>query len=185
MSCSREGDDSLFEVEFGVEVVTSWELQPITIASTMPSRPGRLLIECARLFPWRRVGMEVMRGRPKMSIETKKGLAMRKKQRDGSRPVWCDVVMRVLPRMYKLGQLDGMDDCLFVYANTFFSVREELSRGATDAAIRRQRRRILHDIDRLNCSEHEKEQFAGPFARAVDDALKGRPPCVLHGEESD
>ncbi len=129
--------------------------------------------------------MEVVRRRPKMNIDTEKGLAMPVKQREKSQPEWCDVVMRVLPRMYKLGQVNGMDDYLFVYANTFFSVREELSRGATDAAIRRQRRRILHDIDRTNRSEHEKEQFAGPFARAVDDALQGRPPCVLHGEESD
>jgi hypothetical protein len=41
----RELDGSALEVEFGVEVVVSWELQPITITSTMPSSPSRLPIE--------------------------------------------------------------------------------------------------------------------------------------------
>ncbi len=100
-------------------------------------------------------------------------------QVDLSEPGWCDVVMRVLPRMYSLGQVNGMDDFVFVYANTYFSVREELRRGATDIAVRQQRRRILRFVDRTSRSEHDKEQFAGPFARAVDDALEGRPPCVL------
>ena len=98
-----------------------------------------------------------------------------------SYPEWCDVVMRILPRMYRRGQVSGNDDCVFVYATTFFSVKEELRRGATNEAVRQQRSEILHYIDQSDRPEHDKEQFAGPFARAVDDALEGRSPCVLQG----
>jgi hypothetical protein len=94
-------------------------------------------------------------------------------------PKWCDVIMRILPRMYRLGEVNGTDDCVFVYATTFFSVKEELRRGATDEAVRQQRSRILEYIDETDRSDHDKEQFAAPFARAVDDALEGRSPCVL------
>jgi len=96
-----------------------------------------------------------------------------------SDPEWCDVVMRVLPRMYRRGEVNGNDDCVFVYATTFFSVKEELRRGATNEAVRQQRSRILEYIDETDRPDHDKEQFAGPFARAVDDALEGRSPCVL------
>jgi hypothetical protein len=101
------------------------------------------------------------------------------KRVDKSEPDWCDVVMRNLPRMYRLGEVGGMEHCVFVYATTFFSVKEERRRGATDEAIRRQRSRILKYIDETDRSDHDKEQFAGPFARAVDDALEGRPPCLF------
>jgi hypothetical protein len=94
-------------------------------------------------------------------------------------PDWCDVVMKILPRMYRLGHVSGRDDYLFVYATAFFSVGEELRRGATDEQIRRQRSRILNFIDRAHRPERDKELFAAPFARAVDDALEGRSPCVL------
>jgi hypothetical protein len=94
-------------------------------------------------------------------------------------PEWCDVVMRILPVMYRHGEVSGSDDCVFVYATTFFAVHEQLRRGATDEAVRQQRSRILQYIDRTDRSDHEKEQFAAPFARAVDDALEGRSPCVL------
>jgi hypothetical protein len=94
-------------------------------------------------------------------------------------PDWCDVVMRVLPRMYRLGQLSGHDDYLFVYTSTFFSAKEELRRGAPQKDLRGQTSRILRYIDRSHRSEHDKELFAAPFARAVDDAIEGRPPCVL------
>jgi hypothetical protein len=94
-------------------------------------------------------------------------------------PEWCDVVMRVLPTMYRLGEVNGNDDCIFVYATTFYSVKEELRRGATDEAVREQRTRILEYIDETDRPDHDKEQFAAPFARAVDDALAGREPCVL------
>jgi hypothetical protein len=94
-------------------------------------------------------------------------------------PHWCDAVMKFLPRMYRLGQVSGRDDYLFVYATTFYSVGEELRRGATDDEIRRQRSQILQDIDRVHRPEYDKELFAAPFARAVDDALEGRSPCAL------
>ena len=94
-------------------------------------------------------------------------------------PQWCDVVMRTLPGMYLRGELSGSDDCLFVYATTFFSVKEEMRRGATHEAVRDQKSRILHDIDGTDRADYDKEQFAGPFARAVDDALSGRAPCIL------
>ena len=94
-------------------------------------------------------------------------------------PKWCDVVMRMLPTLYRLGEVNGTDDCVFVYATTFFSVKEELRRGATDEAVRQQRSRILEYIDETDRSDHDKEQFAAPFARAVDDAIEGRSPCVL------
>jgi len=98
-------------------------------------------------------------------------------------PKWCDVVMRNLPRMYELGEVNGHDDCVFVYATTFFSVREELRRGATDEEVRQQRSRILQSIDGTDRSDHDKEQFAAPFARAVDDAIEGRSPCVLQSPQ--
>ena len=97
----------------------------------------------------------------------------------GSEAEWCDIVMKVLPRMYHLGEVNGMDDGLFVYATTFFSVKEEIRRGATSDAVRQQRAGVLEYIDQTPGSEHDKEQFAGPFARAVEDALAGRTPCVL------
>jgi len=101
------------------------------------------------------------------------------KRGETSDPEWCDVVMRILPSLYRLGEVNGRDDGVFVYAITFFSVKEELRRGATEKAVRQQRSRILQYIDGTDRSDHDKEQFAGPFARAVDDALDGRPPCVL------
>jgi hypothetical protein len=94
-------------------------------------------------------------------------------------PEWEDAVMRILPRMYRRGQVVGTNDYLFVYATTFFSAKEELRRGATYHEIRRQKSRILRYVDRAHRSEHDKELFAAPFARAVDDALAGRSPCVL------
>jgi hypothetical protein len=108
------------------------------------------------------------------------GFAMiRNKKVDDRDPDWCDAVMRILPRMYRLGQVTGTDDFVFVYVTTFFSVREQLRRGATDSAVRHQMSRILRYIDGTDHSDLDKEQFASPFARAVDDALQGRPPCVL------
>jgi hypothetical protein len=94
-------------------------------------------------------------------------------------PDWCDVVMRTLPAMYLRGEVNGADGTLFVYATTFFSVKEEMRRGATHDAVRNQKSQILRDIDGSDRADREKEQFAGPFARAVDDALSGREPCIL------
>lgn len=94
-------------------------------------------------------------------------------------PDWADAVMRILPRMYRLGQVTGKDHYLFVYVTVFYSAKEELTRGATNQEIRRQRSHILRYIDRSHRPEHDKELFAAPFARAVDDALAGRSPCVL------
>ena len=102
-----------------------------------------------------------------------------------SDPEWCDVVMRTLPVMFRRGQVNGLDDSVFVYASTFYSVQEEVRRGASHEAIRHQRNRILQSIDAAPSSDYEKEQFAGPFARAVDDALSGRSPCVLQVVLSD
>jgi hypothetical protein len=96
-----------------------------------------------------------------------------------SHPTWCDAVMRALPRLYRQGKVNGVDHCVFVYANIFFSVKEALRRGATGEAVRQHRTRILRYIDGTSRSDHDKEQFAGAFARAVDDALEGRSPCVL------
>jgi hypothetical protein len=67
-----------------------------------------------------------------------------------------------------------------VYASTFFAVGEELKRGATAQAIREQTSEILRYIDESDRSLYDKEQFAALFARAVDDALEGRAPCILH-----
>ncbi len=44
-------------------------------------------------------------------------------------PEWSDVVMRTLPRMYRRGEVNGLDDFLFIYANTFFSVKEQVRRA--------------------------------------------------------
>jgi hypothetical protein len=81
--------------------------------------------------------------------------------------------------MYLRGEVNGAGSSLFVYATTFFSVKEEIRRGASHEAVQDQKSRILKDIDGTDRADHDKEQFAGPFARAVDDALSGRPPCVL------
>jgi len=96
-----------------------------------------------------------------------------------SHPKWCDAVMRVLPKMYRQGSLNGVEHSVFVYANTFFSVKEALRRGATGDPVRQHRARILQYIDGTPRPDHDKEQFARVFARAVDDALEGRSPCVL------
>ena len=100
------------------------------------------------------------------------------KQRPAYDPHWCDVVMKFLPRMYRLGQLTGWNHDLFVYAITYFSVEEEMRRGATLLEIRGQRTRILHEIDRAHRPEHDKELFRHRLP-AVDDAPEGQPPCVL------
>jgi hypothetical protein len=93
-----------------------------------------------------------------------------------SDPIWCDVVMRDLPAMYRRGDVNGLDDSVFVYTVTLFSVREELRRGATPEAVREQRSRVLRYIDGTDRPDYDKEQFAGPFARAVDDALSQAGP---------
>ena len=93
-------------------------------------------------------------------------------------PGWVDVVMKFLPKMYQTGVLTGNEE--FVYASTFFAVGEELKRGATAEAVREQTSQILRAIDGTDRSAYDKEHFAALFARAVDDALEGRPPCVLH-----
>ena len=102
----------------------------------------------------------------------------------GHEPEWCDVVMRRMPRMFRRGEVNGTDDYMFVYASTFFSVKEEVRRGASHEAIRHQRSQILRYIDGTDGTDYDKEQFAGPFARAVDDALAGRSPCVLQPAEA-
>lgn len=51
-------------------------------------------------------------------------------------PPWCDAVMRTLPEMYRRGDVSGIDDSGFVYAVTFFSVKEEVRRGASERAVR-------------------------------------------------
>jgi hypothetical protein len=93
-------------------------------------------------------------------------------------PGWVDVVMKHLPEMYRTGVLTGNEE--FVYATTFFAVGEELKRGATAQEIRQQMSQILRYIDETDRSPYDKEHFAALFARAVDDALECRPPCVLH-----
>jgi hypothetical protein len=95
-------------------------------------------------------------------------------------PEWTDVVMKVLPEMYRTGDVTGHDDGVFVYASTFAAVDDELKRGATAEAVREQTSQILRDIDRTDRPTYDKEHFAALFARAVDDALAGREPCVLH-----
>jgi hypothetical protein len=93
-------------------------------------------------------------------------------------PTCVDVAMKLLPEMYRTGVLAGNEE--FVYASTFFAVGEELKRGAAAEAIREQTSRILRYVDESDRSAYDKEQFAALFARAVDDALEGWPPCVLH-----
>jgi hypothetical protein len=93
-------------------------------------------------------------------------------------PECVDVVMRELPKMYRASGFVGADDV--VYGLTYFAVREELRRGATAGAIRRQTSQILRYVDRSDRPPHDQEQFAAVLARAVDDALEGRTPCILH-----
>jgi hypothetical protein len=80
--------------------------------------------------------------------------------------------------MYRAGGLAGDDE--FVYGVTYFAAREELRRGATAPAIRRQTSQILRYVDETDRLPHDKEHFAALLARAVDDALEDRTPCVLH-----
>jgi hypothetical protein len=88
-----------------------------------------------------------------------------------------DVVMKELPEMFcSLGM--AVDEA-FVYGVTYFSVQEEQRRGATPNEIREQRSQILRRIDATDRPPHDSEVFAAFFARAVDDALEGRAPCVL------
>jgi len=93
------------------------------------------------------------------------------------RPECVDVVLKELPDMYRAGGFARKD---FVYGLTYYSVLEELKRGASAPSIRRQRSQILRTIDAMDRSPHDKEMFASLLARAVDDALEGRDPCILH-----
>jgi hypothetical protein len=95
-------------------------------------------------------------------------------------PEWGDVVMKILPQMYRTGDVTGNDHCVFVYATTFAAVGVELKRGATVEEVREQTSRILRYIDETDRPAYDKEHFAALFARAVDDAIEGRAPCVLH-----
>jgi len=95
-------------------------------------------------------------------------------------PEWTDVVMRILPRLYEAGNVTADDDCVLVYGATFAAVGVELDRGATSEAVREQTSQILQYIDATDRPDYDKEHFAAVFARAVDDALAGRAPCVLH-----
>jgi hypothetical protein len=89
-----------------------------------------------------------------------------------------DVVMKELPEMYCSQGLAVDEE--FVYGVTYFSVQEEQRRGATADEIREQRSQILRRVDETDRPPHDSEVFAAFFARAVDDALEGRAPCVLH-----
>jgi hypothetical protein len=89
-----------------------------------------------------------------------------------------DVVMKELPEMFCSLGFAGDEE--FVYGVTYFSVQEEQRRGATPDQIRAQRSQILRRIDATNRPPHDSEVFASLFARAVEDALEGREPCVLH-----
>jgi hypothetical protein len=95
-------------------------------------------------------------------------------------PQWKVEVMKLLPEMYCSGAITGGEGCVFIYANAFLAASEELKRGATAALVREQTSRILQYVDESDRPAHDKEQFAALFARAVDDAINGRPPCVLH-----
>ena len=95
-------------------------------------------------------------------------------------PQWGDLVMRELPAMYQAGRVTMHEDMRFVYAATFFAVGEQLKKGVTSAAIRQQTSRVLRSVDKSARPAREKEHFAALFARAVADAIAGRPPCVLH-----
>ncbi len=92
------------------------------------------------------------------------------------KPECVDVVLRELPGMYRAGHLVRKD---FVYGLTYYSVLEELKRGASAPSIRHQRTQILRTIDETDHPPHDKEVFAALLARAVDDALDGRDPCIL------
>jgi hypothetical protein len=89
-----------------------------------------------------------------------------------------DVVMKELPEMFCSLGFAGDEE--FVYGVTYFSVQEEQRRGATADEIRAQRSQILRRIDATNRPLHDSEYFASFFARAVEDALEGREPCLLH-----
>jgi hypothetical protein len=93
-------------------------------------------------------------------------------------PECVDVVMQELPKMYRTEGLPT--DHWLVYGLAYHAAREELRRGATAAEIRGQTSRILRYIDQSDRDLYDKEHFAAIFARAVEDALQGRAPCILH-----
>jgi hypothetical protein len=95
-------------------------------------------------------------------------------------PDWADIFMKVLPELYQAGNVTGGDDFVFVYTTTFFAAGEKLQRGTTAQEIRAQTSRILQFIDETEQPVHDKELFAALVARAVTDAIEGRPPCLLH-----
>src|SRR5260370_12089952 len=93
------------------------------------------------------------------------------------RPECVDVVMEELPRMYRAGGLAG--EAEFVYGVTYFAVREELRRGATAPAIRRQTSQILHDVDETDRLPHDKEHFPALLPRALDHPPQARTPFLF------
>ena len=98
-------------------------------------------------------------------------------------PLWCDVVMRMLPGMYHLGEVIAQDDYVFVYSTTFLSAREEMRRGATDEAIRRQRSRILRFIDEADRSDYDKELFAATLRAPWTMHSAGEPRAFLQTQD--
>jgi hypothetical protein len=93
-------------------------------------------------------------------------------------PGCVDVVMIELPKMYHAGGV--RTDQIAVYGLAYYATLEELRRGATAAEIRVQTSKILRYIDQSARDVYDKEQFAAFFARAVDDAIDGHTPCLLH-----
>jgi hypothetical protein len=93
---------------------------------------------------------------------------------------WADTFMKLLPELYQSGNVTGSEDFVFVYTTTFFAAGEKLHRGTTAREVRAETSRLLQSIDETEQPVHDKELFAALVARAVDDAIEGRPPCLLH-----
>jgi hypothetical protein len=110
-------------------------------------------------------------------MRVKGHIMSQKKSSNAIRPECVDVVMQELPNMYRAGGFANKD-C--VYGLTYYAVLEELKRGASPVSIRHQTTQILQTVDATDRPPHDKELFAALLARAVDDALEGRAPCVLH-----
>jgi len=89
-----------------------------------------------------------------------------------------DVVMKELPEMFCSLGFAGDEE--FIYGVTYYAVQEEKRRGATADEIREQTSQILRRIDATDQPVYDSELFAACFARAVDDALEDRTPCLLH-----
>jgi hypothetical protein len=70
------------------------------------------------------------------------------------------------------------------YLGLYRTIRTHLGMGATAAQVRRafELAAVLRRWDTGELDEYERETIDSIRARALDDAIEGRPPCPIWGD---